>query len=74
MPAASPNQPNSVEPISMSTQPPKAHMGAPAHVPCLKCDLQMRIVLIMPSHSDTEGRTFQCDTCGHSETVTVKYA
>jgi hypothetical protein len=49
-------------------------MGAPTHVPCLKRDLQMRIVLIMPSQSDTEGRTFQCDTCGHSETVTVKYA
>jgi hypothetical protein len=74
MPAALPHQPNSIEPGSMSAQQPKAHTGAPTHVPCLKCDLQMRIVLIMPAHSGTEGRTFRCDTCGHSETVTVRYA
>jgi hypothetical protein len=74
MPATLPNEPYGIEPISMSAQLSKAHMGAPTHVPCLKCDLQMRIVLLMPSRSDTEGRTFQCDTCGHSETVTVKYS
>jgi hypothetical protein len=41
--------------------------------PCPKCQTPMRLGLIEPDRPNHEQRTYRCDSCGHSETKTVKY-
>jgi hypothetical protein len=40
--------------------------------PCTKCQASLRLALIEPDNPDYEKRMYQCDSCGHSETKTVK--
>jgi DNA-directed RNA polymerase subunit RPC12/RpoP len=40
---------------------------------CLKCNLRMRLTLIEPIEADEEKRMYRCQSCGHTETKTVKY-
>jgi hypothetical protein len=41
--------------------------------PCPMCKTPLRLALIEPDKPDHEKRTYQCDSCGHSKTKTVKY-
>ena len=40
---------------------------------CPKCGSLMWLTRIEPYLSDRDMRTFECDGCGHSEMITVKY-
>jgi hypothetical protein len=52
---------------------PLTRKNAPTNPPCPKCKTPMRVTLVMPNAPYGEHRTFQCDACGHSETIEVKY-
>ena len=40
---------------------------------CPKCGSLMWLTRIEPYLSDRDMRTFECDGCGHSEMIAVKY-
>jgi hypothetical protein len=41
--------------------------------PCPNYKAPTRLGLIEPDQPDQEKRTYQCDSCGYTETKTVKY-
>jgi len=47
--------------------------NAPISPPCHKCNMPMHVILVMPNAPSGEQRTFQCNACGHSEIVEVRY-
>jgi ssDNA-binding Zn-finger/Zn-ribbon topoisomerase 1 len=54
------------------------HMREPANEnvtfgPCPACGHSLRLGLIEPGETEHEKRTYQCDSCGHSEIKTVKF-
>ena len=53
-------------------QPPPA-TSIPMHFACPKCGDPMQITVVEPTEPDHERRTFECTSCQHFETMTVKY-
>jgi hypothetical protein len=50
------------------TQPTPITFG-----PCPKCQTPIHLAMVEPDKPGYEKRTFRCDSCGYSETKTVKY-
>jgi hypothetical protein len=57
----------------MQPNPAREKAGVTFQPPCTKCGNPMWLVRLSSFDDDHDLRTFKCQVCLHSETVTVKF-